>query len=43
MFVVGYTEGGAPYGHVDWTGIDGEPLVDDGAAPIPAEESAEPF
>lgn len=24
MFVVGYTAGGAPYGHLEWTGIGAE-------------------
>ncbi len=40
MFVVGYTEGGAPYGHVEWTTAA---LVDHDDASIPGEEGPEPF
>jgi hypothetical protein len=43
MFVVGYTEGGAPYGHVEWTGIGAEDSVDGGRGWIPSEERLEPF
>jgi hypothetical protein len=39
MFVVGYTEGGAPYGHVEWTGIGAEDSVDGGGGSIAIEES----
>ncbi|MGH9226144.1 MAG: hypothetical protein ACR2KK_08820 [Acidimicrobiales bacterium] len=43
MFVVGYTEGGAPYGHVEWadTGADGS--TDGYREVIASEESLEPF
>jgi hypothetical protein len=40
MFVVGCTEGGAPYGHVCWTNPS---LLDHNAAPIADEEGFEPF
>lgn len=43
MFVVGYTEGGAPYGHVEWTGIGAQGSADDGRESIPNEENLEPF
>jgi hypothetical protein len=43
MFVVGYTEGGAPYGHVEWTGIGAEDSKDGGRGWIPSEERLEPF
>jgi hypothetical protein len=43
IFVVGYTEGGAPYGHVEWTGIDPEDSADDGEGSIASQESLEPF
>jgi hypothetical protein len=43
MFVVDYTEGGAPYGHVEWTGIGAEDSVDGGGGSIASEESLEPL
>jgi hypothetical protein len=43
MFVVGYTEGGAPYGHVEWTGIGGEDSVDGGGGSIAIEESLDVY
>lgn len=32
MFVVGYTEGGAPYGYVDWTGTRSFPDDNSGSS-----------
>jgi hypothetical protein len=43
MFVVGHTEGGAPYGHVEWTGISTEDSADGGGGSFASEESLEPF
>jgi hypothetical protein len=42
MFVVGYTEGGLPYGHVEWSDIGGEDSKDGGRGWIPGEERLEP-
>lgn len=42
MFVVGYTEGGAPYGHVEWAAIGAEHSSDGGRAPI-ADQTLKPF
>lgn len=41
MFVVGCTEGGAPYGYVDWTGTTSFP--DDEIDPTPDNECEQPF
>ena len=43
MFVVGYTEGGAPYGHLEWTGTGAERSDDGGRGSIPSKDSPEPF
>jgi hypothetical protein len=43
MFVVGYTEGGAPYGHVEWTDTGAQRSADFGRESIPNEENLEPF
>jgi hypothetical protein len=43
MFVIGYTEGGAPYGHVEWTGIAAEGSADARRGAIPTEGGLEPF
>jgi hypothetical protein len=43
MFVVGYTEGGAPYGHVEWTDIGAEDSTDGAGGPIASDETLEPF
>jgi hypothetical protein len=43
MFVVGYTEGGAPYGHVEWAAIGAEDSSDSGRGPIASEQTLEPF
>lgn len=44
MFVVGYTEGGAPYGHLEWTGIGAAGRSEDGGrGSIPDEDSPEPL
>lgn len=40
MFVVGYTEGGAPYGYVDWTAWGS--FIDQDSTLI-GEEEALPF
>ena len=40
MFVVGYTEGGAPYGHVEWPS---RAFIDGDGAPRERDEDAEPF
>ena len=40
MFVVGYTEGGAPYGHVEWPS---RVFIDGDGAPRERDEDAEPF
>ncbi len=40
MFVVRYTEGGAPYGYVEWTG---QGSVGSDGGPIPCEHGVEPF
>jgi hypothetical protein len=42
MFVVGYTEEEAPYGHVQWTGIGGHGSADDGRESIPNDENLKP-
>ena len=41
MFVVGCTEGGAPYGYVDWSGADS--FIDQDSTLIGGEEEALPF
>ncbi len=43
MFVVGYTEGGAPYGHLEWTGIGAERSGGGGRGSILSKDSPEPF
>jgi len=43
MFVVGYTEGGAPYGHVEWTAIGAEDSSDGGRGPFASDQTLEPF
>ena len=40
MFVVGYTEGGAPYGHVEWPS---RVFIDGDGTPRERDEDAEPF
>lgn len=43
MFVVGYTEAGAPYGHLEWTGLGAVRSDDGGRGSMPAKNSPEPF
>jgi hypothetical protein len=43
MFVVGHTEGGAPYGHVEWTAIGAEDSSFRGRGPIASDQTLEPF
>jgi hypothetical protein len=43
MFVVGHTEGGAPYGHVEWTAIGAEDSSVRGGGPIASDQTLEPF
>lgn len=40
MFVVGYTDGGAPYGHVEWPTYF---LLTDRDAGLPHEQDLDPF
>jgi hypothetical protein len=41
MFVVGYTEGGAPYGHVEWP--TDFLLIDRDGGPLPHVQDLDPF
>ena len=43
MLVVGHTEAGAPYGHLEWTGIGAERSDHGGQGSIPSKYSPEPF